>query len=97
MEPFLPVLLSAVGVATAAGAAFAVFRTRGTRETIDLLEQSLRIERGERLATEARCNERIAHLEGRVVTLTDALARTIAVSVVKHLDELGKLPPAGRG
>jgi hypothetical protein len=90
LEPTLALLITALGIAGIAGGAFAVFRTKGTRDTIDLLEQSLRIERTERIADRERCNADLADLRGRVVVLTEGFAERIAVAVVDHLDRRGR-------
>lgn len=67
------------------------YGTRGAllRATNELLERSLQQERAERVATEERCNQRIAHLEGKVATLTTDHARTVAHAVIGVMREEG--------
>ena len=76
-----------LGLGGIAAGAWAVFRTRGTRETIDLLEQSLRIERTERLEHVRRCDEELAKLQGQVDVLVNGLGDRLAESLIRHLDE----------
>jgi hypothetical protein len=75
--------LGILGLAGLIGGVWAVFRVKGTQATIDLLEQSVRIERSERLALEQRCRQETAILEGRIATLTHEFAEVIAVAVAR--------------
>lgn len=83
-------LLALAGLAGVAGVAWAVFRVKGTQATIDLLEQSVRIERAEREALEARCRRETAVLEGRIDALTHDFAQVIALAVVKEAEAVRK-------
>ncbi len=78
-------MLGIVGLAGAAGVVWAVFRVKGTQATIDLLEQSLRIERTERQEAARRWGEERAHLEGINTVLTREFAKVIADAVSKDL------------
>ncbi len=83
LQPVLAIL----GLAGIIGVAWAVFRVKGTQATINLLEQSVRIERTERLALEERCKKDQAILESRIDTLTSSFVQEIAVAVAKAVRE----------
>lgn len=81
-----------IGLGAAAGAAWAVFRSRATRDTIDTLEQALRIERTERQVENDRCNKELAKLQGQVMVLENGLGDHLANAMHKHmLEHLGEL------
>ncbi len=78
-------ILSVLGIAGLAGGSVAYFRSKSTKSTIDLLEQSVRIERNERQALEARCKQDSIALEAKITVLTERFAEIIAEAVVRKL------------
>ena len=72
---------SILGLAGLLGVAWAVFRVKGTQATIDLLEQSLRIERTERQQLELRCQANESRLQGQIDVLTSQFVAKVLSAI----------------
>lgn len=81
------IIVALLTVAGLLGAAWPYFRGKQAQAYTELLEKSLAAERVESKEAEARCNEKIAELRGRVTTMTDSFATVIAKAVVDVVKE----------